>query len=40
MWHVRGKREMHRGFVWGNLKEGGLLQDVGEVRIIQRVLRK
>jgi len=21
MWHVWGKREMHRGFWWGNLKK-------------------
>jgi hypothetical protein len=28
MWHVWGRREMHTGFWWCNLKEWGHLKDI------------
>jgi hypothetical protein len=29
MWHELGRREDHREFSWGHLKESDLLQDTG-----------
>jgi hypothetical protein len=29
MWHVREKGEVHKGFWWRDLKEEGLLVDLG-----------
>jgi hypothetical protein len=29
MWHVWGRREIHTGVWWGNLKERAHLSDVG-----------
>jgi hypothetical protein len=40
MWHVLGRREMCGVFWWGNLKENNHLEDLGEVRSVQRVLKK
>jgi hypothetical protein len=29
MWHVLGRREVHAGFWWGNLRERDYLEDLG-----------
>jgi hypothetical protein len=29
MYHVRGRGEVHTGFLWGNLREGDHLEDPG-----------
>jgi hypothetical protein len=34
MWHVWGRREMHAGFWWGNLKEIERLEDLGLYEMI------
>jgi hypothetical protein len=35
MYHIWGKREVHTGFWWGEVREGDHLKDPGiEVRII------
>jgi hypothetical protein len=39
MWHVWGKGEVHRGFWWGNLREGDHVQDPGvDGRIILKCI--
>jgi hypothetical protein len=41
MWHVRGKREVHTGFWWGDLSEGAHLGDPGiDGRIILKWIFK
>ena len=29
MWYIRGSGQLHRGFLWGNLKEKAQLEDLG-----------
>jgi hypothetical protein len=29
MWYIWGRRELHRGFWWGNLKEKDHLENLG-----------
>jgi hypothetical protein len=29
MWQVWGRRDVHTGFWWGDLREGGNLEDLG-----------
>jgi len=41
MWHVWGRREVHTGFWWGNLREIDHLEDPGiNGRIILRWILK
>jgi hypothetical protein len=41
MWHVWGKREVHTGFWWGDLREGDHLGDPGvDGRIILKWISK
>jgi hypothetical protein len=41
MWHVRGRREVHTGFWWGDPREGDHLGDPGvDGRIILRWIFK
>jgi hypothetical protein len=41
MWHVWGKREVHTGFLWGDLREGDHLGNPGvDGRIILKWILK
>jgi hypothetical protein len=41
MWHVWGTGEVHRGFWWGDLREGIHLEDLGiYIRIILKWIFK
>ena len=41
MWHVKGRREVHTGFWWGNLTERDPLEDPGlDGRIILKLIFK
>jgi hypothetical protein len=41
VWHLHGRREMHAGFWWRNLKEIDHLEDLGvNVRIILKWILK
>jgi hypothetical protein len=41
IWHVSGRRDVHGGFWWGNLKEGDDLEDVDiNIRIILKWILK
>jgi len=39
MWHVRGRREVHTGYWWGNLRESDHFGDPGvDGRVILRLI--
>jgi hypothetical protein len=41
MWHVCGRVELHNGFWWENLREGGYLEDPSvDERIILKLIFK
>jgi hypothetical protein len=41
MWYVWGRKEVHAGFWWGNLRERDHLEDTGvDGRIILKIFRK